>query len=215
MKYETVLFDLDGTLLYTLEDLKDAVNHELARCGDPQRTLEEVRSFVGNGLRMLMRRALPAACSEEEVTERTASMRAYYYENSCNKTTVYPGVLELMEKLKAAGVAVGVVSNKVDESVQVLCQRFFPGLVDAATGEVQGLPRKPEPATIELTLERMGREKAGAVYVGDSTVDLEAAKNAGLPCIAVCWGFQDREVLEAAGAQVIAATAEELWAALQ
>ena len=215
MKYETVLFDLDGTLLDTLEDLKDAVNHELALAGYPQRTLEEVRTFVGNGLRMLMKRALPQECSEEEVTARTASMRRYYHEHSTHKTKPYAGVVELMERLKAEDIAVGVVSNKMDEAVKTLCAHFFPGLVEVATGETQGLPRKPESATVELTLTKMGKSAAGAVYVGDSEVDVATAKNAGLDCVAVCWGFRPRAVLEEAGAAVIAATAEELWQALQ
>ena len=215
MKYETVLFDLDGTLLDTLEDLKDAVNHELALAGYPTRTLEEVRTFVGNGLRMLMKRALPQKCSEEEVSERTASMRRYYHEHSVHKTKPYAGVVEIMERLQAEGIAVGVVSNKMDEAVKTLCAHFFPGLTRVNVGEMAGVPRKPAPDMVAYALRELGKSKEGAVYVGDSEVDVTVARNAALPCIAVSWGFRPKAVLEEAGADVIADTAEQLWAALE
>ena len=214
MSYQTALFDLDGTLLDTIEDLKDAVNHELAAGGDPLRSLEEVRNFVGNGLRNLMLRALPAGRSEEEVDRRTASMKAYYSDHSRCKTKPYPGMAELLEKLRQSGVKVAVVSNKADSVVKDLCQFYFPGGVDAAVGETAGLPRKPAPDTVELALRQMGRDKAGAVYIGDSEVDVATARNAALPCLSVTWGFRPQAVLEEAGAARLIHTAEELWQAL-
>ena len=214
MKYETVIFDLDGTLLDTLEDLKDAANHELRQGGDPERTLEEVRTFVGNGLRMLMVRALPQGRSEEEIDRRTASMKAYYAENACHKTRPYPGILTLLERLKAEGVTVAVVSNKMDGAVKTLCATYLPGLVDLGRGEVEGVPRKPAPDMVELALRQLGKEKAGAVYVGDSEVDIATARNAGIPCLSVTWGFRPRAVLEEAGAAVLADTPEQLLAAM-
>ena len=214
MSYQIALFDLDGTLLDTIEDLKDAVNHELAAGGDPLRTLEEVTGFVGNGLRNLMLRALPAGRSEEEIDRRTAGMKAYYSTHSRVKTRPYPGIQELLRDLRAAGVAVGVVSNKADSVVQELCESYFPGGVDAAVGEIAGLPRKPAPDTVELALRRMGRDKTGAVYIGDSEVDVATARNAGLPCLSVTWGFRPRAVLEEAGAPALIDSVEELRRAI-
>ena len=215
MAYQTVIFDLDGTLLDTLEDLRDAVNHELRREGDPERTLEEVRTFVGNGLRRLMVRALPQGRSEEEIDRRTASMKVYYGENACRKTRPYPGILPLLAALKADGTAVAVVSNKMDGAVKTLCGQYFPGLTDLALGELEGVPRKPAPDMVELALGRLGKGKAGAVYVGDSEVDIATARNAGLPCLSVTWGFRPRAVLEEAGARALADTPEQLYAALR
>lgn len=214
MSYQTALFDLDGTLLDTIEDLMDAVNHELAAEGDPQRTLEEITGFVGNGLRNLMLRALPEGRSEEEIDRRTAGMKAYYSAHSLCKTRPYPGIPELLRELRAAGVAVAVVSNKADSVVKDLCARCFPGGVDAAVGEIAGLPRKPAPDTVELALRQMGRGKAGAVYIGDSEVDIATARNAGLPCLSVTWGFRPRAVLEQAGAAVLLDTARDLRRAI-
>ena len=213
--YRTVLFDLDGTLLDTLADLRDAVNHELEREGDPPRTLEEVRTFVGNGLRMLMARALPAGRSEEEIDRRTASMRAYYAANTCHHTAPYPGILALLAALRRRGTAVAVVSNKADEAVQTLCGAFFPGLVDAAVGERPGVPRKPAPDSVTLTLSLLGRDRTGAVYVGDSEVDIATAAAAGLPCVPVSGGLRPRADLVSAGAPRMAGEPAALLALLE
>ena len=215
MAYQTILFDLDGTLLDTLEDLADAVNHILERHRCPQRTLDEVRLFVGNGLGMLMRRSLPAQYSQTVSDLLAEELRTYYTAHSRIKTAPYAGVRELLETLHAAGAKVAVVSNKADEAVGELCSFYFPGLVDAAVGETAGRRPKSAPDAVELALERLHADKTDAVYVGDSQVDLDTAKAAGLPCIAVTWGFRSREDLVKAGAETLADSVEELSRLLQ
>lgn len=215
MAYQTILFDLDGTLLDTLEDLADAVNHILERHRCPQRTLDEVRLFVGNGLGMLMRRSLPAQYSQTVSDLLAEELRTYYTAHSRIKTAPYAGVRELLETLHAAGAKVAVVSNKADEAVGELCSFYFPGLVDAAVGETAGRRPKPAPDAVELALERLHADKTDAVYVGDSQVDLDTAKAAGLPCIAVTWGFRSREDLVKAGAETLADSVEALSRLLQ
>ena len=215
MAYQTILFDLDGTLLDTLEDLADAVNHILERHRCPQRTLDEVRLFVGNGLGMLMRRSLPAQYSQTVSDLLAEELRTYYTAHSRIKTAPYAGVRELLETLHAAGAKVAVVSNKADEAVGELCSFYFPGLVDAAVGETAGRRPKPAPDAVELALERLHVDKTDAVYVGDSQVDLDTAKAAGLRCIAVTWGFRSREDLVKAGAETLADSVEALSRLLQ
>ena len=214
MGYSTVLFDLDGTLLNTLEDLRDAVNHVLSASGFPPRSLEEVRQFVGNGLGNLMRRSLPAPCGEAELERHTAALRSWYAEHSRIKTHPYDGILPLLDRLHTAGYRVGVVSNKVDGAVKDLCRHYFGNRVAVAVGERQGMRRKPAPDTVLLALGELGAGKEGAVYVGDSEVDVATARSAGLPCLSVTWGFRTREELLRAGAAVLVDTPEELWAAL-
>ena len=210
MAYKTILFDLDGTLLDTLEDLADAVNHILERHRCPQRTLDEVRLFVGNGLGMLMRRALPAQYSQMVSDLLAEELRTYYTAHSRIKTEAYPGMRELLEELHTAGAKVAVVSNKADEAVEELCRCYFPGLVDAAVGETPGRRPKPAPDAVDLALERLGANRDGAVYVGDSQVDLDTARTAGRPCIAVTWGFRARQDLMKAGAETLADTPAQL-----
>ena len=210
MRYQTVLFDLDGTLLDTLEDLADAVNVILVRHRCPQRTLDEVRTFVGNGLGMLMRRALPAQYSQMVSDLCAEELRTYYTAHSRIKTQPYQGITELLQALKAAGVRVSVVSNKADEAVGGLCEAYFPGLVDVAVGETPGRRPKPAPDAVELALERLQADPSAAVYIGDSQVDVATAKAAGLPCIAVTWGFRSRQELLDAGAETLADSADAL-----
>ena len=215
MAYQTILFDLDGTLLDTLEDLADAVNHILERHRCPQRTLDEVRLFVGNGLGMLMRRSLPAQYSQTVSDLLAEELRTYYTAHSRIKTAPYAGVRELLETLHAAGAKVAVVSNKADEAVGELCSFYFPGLVDAAVGETAGRRPKPAPDAVELALERLHVDKTDAVYVGDSQVDLDTAKAAGLSRIALAWGFRPREDLVQARAETLADSVEALSRLLQ
>lgn len=209
-----VIFDLDGTLLDTLEDLRAALNHALAGEGFPPRSLEETRRFVGNGVRNLVRRGLPPEADGETLERAYAAFRAFYAQHCMDKTGPYPGVPQLLRELRGRGYALGVVSNKTDEAVGTLCGRFFPGLLDFAAGERAGMARKPAPELVLLALDALGAEAEETVYVGDSEVDVETARNAGLEAILVTWGFRTREALEAAGARTLAESPEELAALL-
>lgn len=210
MLYHTAIFDLDGTLLDTLQDLADSTNYALSLHHLPSRTVEEVRQFVGNGVGLLIHRAVPEGTAEELEGQVLRDFRAHYLLNMENRTAPYPGVLDLLDALRAAGVRTAVVSNKFDGAVKGLCQNYFGQRVEAAIGESQGVARKPAPDTVFRALAELGQAPEGAVYVGDSDVDILTAKNAGLPCIAVSWGFRSRAFLEANGARIIADTMQEL-----
>lgn len=210
MLYHTAIFDLDGTLLDTLQDLADSTNYALSLHHLPPRTVEEVRQFVGNGVGLLIHRAVPEGTAEELEGQVLRDFRAHYLLNMENRTAPYPGVLDLLDALRAAGVRTAVVSNKFDGAVKGLCQNYFGQRVEAAIGESQGVARKPAPDTVFRALAELGQVPEGAVYVGDSDVDILTAKNAGLPCIAVSWGFRSRAFLEANGARIIADTMQEL-----
>lgn len=215
MAYKTALFDMDGTLLDTLEDLRDSTNHVLREMGYPERSLEETRRFVGNGAEKLIRRAVPEGTAEETIQEALCRFRTYYEAHCKVKTKVYDGMLAVLDALRAHGVKIAVVSNKPDEAVRPLVAQHFGSLADTAMGETAQRRRKPAPDMVNDALKALGAEKSRAVYVGDSEVDIETAKNAGIACISVCWGFRDREQLIAAGASEIAADAQELRALLE
>lgn len=208
MQHRAVLFDMDGTLLDTLADLRDGVNCILDRHGYPLRTTEEIRLFVGNGARELIRLALPQGTPEETMEAVLEEYRTWYRDNSCVKTAPYPGVPELLEQLRKAGVLMAVVSNKPHAVTVQLAQQFFPGL--PAFGQRDGVPQKPAPDMVFHAMETLGVRQEETVYVGDSEVDVATARNAGLDLAAVSWGFRSREVLIAAGAQHIADTPEQL-----
>lgn len=205
---KTVLFDMDGTLLDTLADLQDSVNHVLQAHGYPERTPEEIRTFVGNGAAVLMRRALPALVDEAEFANLLEEYCAWYQTHNCVKTKPYEGVTELLEKLQKEGIRVGIVSNKPHEATKALAARFFPGV--AAFGQVRDLSPKPSPALVELALRQLGAEKDDTVYVGDSEVDIATGQNAGIPVYSVSWGFRSAEFLREKGACRIADTCQEL-----
>lgn len=215
MRYDAVLFDMDGTLLDTLEDICDAANYTLRALGYPERTLAEMRRFVGNGAEMQMRRALGAGADEETVRRALAVYKPYYAAHCQIKTKPYAGLTELMRELKDEGFKLAVVSNKPDEAVRPLVAQHFGTLADTAMGETAQRRRKPAPDMVNDALKALGAEKSRAVYVGDSEVDIETAKNAGIACISVCWGFRDKEQLIAAGAAELAADAAELKALLE
>ena len=213
MKYKAVLFDMDGTLLSTLEDICDAVNAILTRYGWPERSLEEVRSFVGNGAGRLMERAIPVSLPPEKLSGIVKEYRAWYQAHSCVKTRPYPGIPEVLAALEGAGVKTAVVSNKPDATTKALAEVFFPGMM--AVGQMDGVPAKPAPDMVYRTLAALNVTAADAAYVGDSEVDVALARNAGMPLAAVSWGFRGRKALAKCGAEVIVDTAEELLAALE
>lgn len=208
--YDTIIFDLDGTLLDTLEDLTDAVNHALGELHMPHRTIDEVRRFVGNGVAKLVERALPDGASPEKAAQALAIFKDHYELHKEDKTAPYPGVVELLTTLRERGYKLAVVSNKFDQAVKDLMPRYFPGLIHAAAGEDEdrGVPKKPDPAMVRRVMAELGARRA--VYVGDSEVDMQTAGNSGLPCISVTWGFRDRTFLLENGALTLADTPEEI-----
>ena len=208
--YRTVLFDMDGTLLDTLEDLRESTNHVLREMGYPERSLEEMRRFVGNGAEMQIRRAVPEGTSEENIAKVLRAYRAYYQEHCRIKTKVYDGLLDMLDALKARGVKTAVVSNKPDEAVKKLSEEYFGGRMDYAVGAKDGRRCKPYPDMVDAALEALGETREGAVFIGDSEVDVQTGLNAGLPVIAVSWGFRSRETIAEAGATVIADDAAAL-----
>ena len=210
MRKTTVIFDLDGTLLDTLQDLANAVNYALRAQGMPERTIEEVRQFVGNGVRLLMIRAIPDGENNPLFEETFALFKSYYGEHCNDNTKPYDGIMEMLETLQEHGYAVAIVSNKIDFAVKELNEMYFQGIVPVAIGEKEGIRRKPAPDTVEEALRELGRTKEEAVYVGDSDVDIETAKNAGMPCISVLWGFRDRAFLEEHGAENYAESAVDI-----
>ena len=211
-RYQAILFDMDGTLLDTLTDMQDAVNHVLAAHGLPLRTLEEVRRFVGNGAGPLIHRALPEGYPQEQKV--LAEYRAYYQAHNCIRTCPYPGIPELLEQLRQRGLKLAVVSNKPDEAVRALRADFFADAVPIAVGETAAIRRKPAPDMLLAAMEKLGADPDKTVFVGDSEVDIATARAANLPCISVLWGFRDRDVLERAGAQQFAADIAQLQALL-
>lgn len=212
--YETVLFDLDGTLLNTLDDLRDSVNYALEEKGFPPRTLAEIRSFVGNGIANLVQLATPEGTDADTAAQCLDLFRPHYKAHMQDKTAPYAGVLEVLDGLNAAGVKLAVVSNKFDPAVQELCPVYFGDRIPFAFGEQPGYAKKPAPDLVHLALERLGADASKAVYIGDTDVDVQTAHNAGLPCVGVTWGFRDRTVLEEAGAEVIVDSPEALLAQL-
>lgn len=214
MRYDTVIFDLDGTLLDTLQDLADSVNYALNVNALPQRTVDEVRRFVGSGVARLVARAVPEGTPEGLVSKVLADFRAHYVLNMENRTAPYPGVLELLRRLRADGFHLAIVSNKFDAAVKGLAQAYFEGLLPVAIGEAAGISRKPAPDTVFKALRELGADAGSAVYVGDSDVDIQTAGSAGLPCISVSWGFRDRAFLLEHGAGLIVDDTEALYRAL-
>ena len=210
MKYQLAIFDLDGTLLDTLEDLADSVNYIMNEFGYPERTLKEVRSFVGNGIRKLLERSAPTGTPAEEIDRMFEQFMEYYGAHCADKTKPYDGIMELLDALKEQGIKLAVVSNKADYAVKALCEQYFSGIFDEAVGERVGIARKPAPDTVNEVLKSLQIEKSQAVYIGDSEVDVQTAQNAEMDCIAVDWGFRDREVLIEAGAERIVSTPAEV-----
>lgn len=196
MKYNTAVFDLDGTLLDTLGDLRDSVNFALVKNSLPPRSTDEIRAFVGNGIRLLIERAVPENTPEKVVDQCFSDFKEHYKNNSAILTKPYDGIIDLLKKLKSSNIKIAVVSNKADFAVKILVDKYFNGLFDCAFGEKECIKRKPAPDSVFAALKEMDGEAENAVYIGDSEVDVETSENAGLPCIAVTWGFRDKRVLE-------------------
>ena len=210
--YKTYIFDLDGTLLDTLGDLASSVNYALRMHRMPEHSIDDVRRFVGNGVRKLMERAIPEGAENSDFEVTFATFRQHYMAHSLDTTKPYEGIPETLEALKAKGCHLAVVSNKMMAATQDLCRHFFPDTIEVAIGENEaaGIRKKPAPDTVFEALRQLGVGQEGAVYVGDSDVDIETARNSGLPCISVLWGFRDRDFLLQHGAKTLISSPSEL-----
>lgn len=211
MKYELAVFDMDGTILNTLDDLTDATNHALRVFGYPEHSIEEVRFFVGNGIAKLIERATPEGVPEEDMAKVRAEFMDYYKIHSADKTGPYPGITDLLKRLRAAGVKTAVVSNKPDPAVRDLCKTYYDGLFDAAVGDMEGQAVKPAPDMCLKVFKELGMGPGKAVYIGDSDTDIQTARNAGLDEILVSWGFRGRQFLTEHGAKIICDTPDEVY----
>ena len=206
------IFDLDGTLLDTLDDLTDSMNYILGKHNFPLRTRDEVRNFVGNGVRKLVERAVsPEYKADDEFIDKFYDdFSLYYNSHSDIKTAPYPGTLGMLDKLLHSGFDIAIVSNKIDSAVKSLSAKFFGERIKSARGEKPSIRHKPEPDMVFMAMEEMGADKENSIYIGDSEVDIQTAKNSGIPCISVPWGFKDRKFLEDSGAMAIVESMEEL-----
>lgn len=202
MKYSCYIFDLDGTLLYTLEDLANSVNYAMEQSQYPPHSIDEVRNMVGNGVKVLIERAVPSGTSEEETLRALSIFQKHYLIHNQDTTRPYEGIMEMLNALKRAGKKVAVVSNKFDKATKALCDKYFPGLIDIAVGENEaaGIRKKPYPDMVMEVMQELGVSADESVYIGDSEVDIDTARNASLPCITVLWGFREKDFLKEKGA---------------
>ena len=207
---KTCIWDLDGTLLDTLQDLSDGVNHALEKYSLPTKTLEQIRSYVGNGAKRLIALCLPNGEEDKDFERVFTEFQSFYRENCRIKTKPYDGICQLLKKLKDLGYKQCIVSNKPDAATKKLAEDYFSGLVDDALGEKPPIPRKPAKDMVELALKKLDADKETAVYIGDSEVDVLTAKNADLPCISVSWGFRSKKELLENGAKTVCDTIPEL-----
>jgi phosphoglycolate phosphatase len=212
-----IIFDLDGTLLNTLDDLADAVNQTLCHFGYPMRTYEEVRKFVGNGVRVLMKRSCPETLTDDSFSECLSYFQDYYKKNMLNKTKPYPGIMNMLEELRNQGVAVGIVSNKFQKAVTGLWEIFFKDVVRVAIGNRDGILPKPAPDSVRLAISELNLDPKRDLiyYVGDSETDILTAINAKLPIISVTWGFRTLEELKSAKAVALIDKPEEIFSFLE
>lgn len=208
--YNTYIFDLDGTLLSTLGDLAASCNYALRTNGMPERTVDEVRRFVGNGVKKLMERAIPGGLDNDKFDKTYADFRQHYMQHNLDTTKPYDGVMEMLEELRKRGKKVAVVSNKFYAATQELCRHFFGDLVPVAIGEREDIRKKPAPDTVLEAMRQLGVTAERAVYIGDSDVDIDTARNSGMPCFSVLWGFRDKEFLLEHGATTLVSTPEEI-----
>lgn len=208
--YKAVIFDLDGTLLDTLDDLMNAVNFALREFSFPERSREEIRTFIGNGVVRLMERSTPDGTDSITQKKCLDTFRRYYLEHMADNTSPYKGIIPLLERLKAEGISTAVVSNKLHSAVVGLCEDYFPSLIDIPLGVAEEKERKPSPLNVYKAMEILSSDKENTIYVGDSNVDVETAHRADLKCIGVTWGFRDRNELLAHSCDYIADTSDEV-----
>ena len=201
MKYKLAIFDMDGTILNTLDDLADSMNHCLRVYGLAERSLQEIRMFLGNGIHWLVECSVPDGTDAETLEKVYQTFLVYYKDHCAMKTRPYEGIPEVLQSLRRAGVLTAVVSNKADYAVKILCEDYFKGMLDFSVGELEGRRRKPYPDSVNAVLERFGMAKEDAVYIGDSEVDFQTAQNAGLDVIMVGWGFRDEDFLKEIGVE--------------
>ena len=209
MKYDAIFFDLDGTVVDSLRDIADAVNHTMRHFNLPERTPEALKPHLGWGVGHLMRSILPDH-TEAQVETVLAHYRPYYAAHAGDRSRPFDGILPMMQRLRDAGLVLAILSNKPDAAVQPLARQYFSGVVSLAVGELEGVRRKPHPDMVEAAAARLDVPLARCLYVGDTEVDIETAKNAGIDCACVTWGFRTREQLEKAGASIIVDTPEGL-----
>ena len=210
MNIKTIIFDLDGTLLNTLDDLSSSVNYALRQHGLAERSQAEVRQFLGNGIRRLIEQSVPAGTDEQKTEDVFQTFRSHYLEHSLDQTRPYDGIEDLLHQLNDMKVATAIVSNKLDPAVKELHQHFFSDTIQVAIGETKTIRRKPAPDMVDECIRLLGCDRQTCLYVGDSEVDLQTARNAGLPCLSVSWGFRDKKQLIEAGATTIIDRPDEL-----
>lgn len=209
--FKAIIFDLDGTLLNTLDDLADSCNYVLAQKGYPTFAAERYRSFVGNGAAILMTRIHPQGTSQEELNDSLEKFTAYYSAHKDIRTAPYPGIPDLLKKLKAEGIRLCVLSNKPHEiSVQIVRQYFGDDAFDIIQGKSPRFPVKPDPTSCDYLIGKLGLDRREVLYVGDSQVDMQTGRNAGLTRCGVCWGFRSEEELKAEGADYLARSADDI-----
>ncbi len=210
MEKNTLIFDLDGTLLNTLEDLHISFNYAIMQFGYPERTIEEITSFVGNGIKKAIERALPHPVKEEELNQIINIFKEYYKEHMLEHTKPYNGIIQMLQDLKSNKCKIGVVSNKFDDAVKRLCKSYFGSLIDIAIGEGYGIKKKPNPKGVIKAIEKLNSTLEKSLYIGDSEVDIQTALNAGIPCISVLWGFKDKNFLTENGAKNFAEVPDDI-----
>lgn len=210
-KRNTIIFDMDGTLLNTLDDIADSLNYSLERCGYPVHPVNDIRKMIGGGASILLERAAPKEISADAMEELKAVFLKHYFANSNNKTDLYDGIRPLVSRLAEEGFQMGIVSNKGDKAVKELSQFYFQDEMKMSLGERADIKRKPAPEALLLAMDMMGVKPEECIYIGDSEVDAQFSINAGVPCIIVTWGFRDREELLCVNPDAIVDTVDELY----
>lgn len=210
MKIDTIIFDLDGTLLYTIEDLTDSTNYALKHFGYQTRTVEEITNFVGNGVRLLIERAIPDGKDNPNLEECLTLFKTHYSNNMFNKTKPYDNIIDTLKELKKQNYKTAVVSNKFDSAVKELCNKYFEGLINSAVGQRDNVNKKPAPDAVFEVMKELNVTSEQCIYVGDSEVDIKTAENAGIPCISVTWGYKSIDFLYKNGAETLIYSPEEI-----